>query len=58
VPKGKVASIMGVMNLLQSNFEMLEVKLIASKRAISEEDYEDKIKETFRQLEIEVNEDR
>ncbi len=54
VPKGKVASIMGVMNLLQSKFETLEIELTAMDGAISEQDYEDKIKETFRQLGIEL----
>ena len=57
VPKGKVASIMGVMNLLQSKFDSLEIELTASGGEITEQDYEDRIKETFRQLAIEVNED-
>ena len=56
VPKGKVANIMGVMNLLQSKFESLEIELTASGGEITEQDYEDKIKETFRQLEIETDE--
>ncbi len=54
VPKGKVSSIMGIMNLLQSKFETLEIELKAMDGAISEQDYEDKIKETFRQLGIEL----
>ncbi len=57
VPKGKVANIMGVMNLLQSKFESLEIELTASDGEITEQDYEDKIKETFRQLGIETNRD-
>ena len=57
VPKGKVANIMGVMNLLQSKFESLEIELTASGGEITEQDYEDKIKEAFRQLGIEVDED-
>lgn len=57
VPKGKVANIMGVMNLLQSKFESLEIELTASDGEITEQDYEDKIKETFRQLGIEVDEE-
>jgi hypothetical protein len=56
VPKGKIANIMGVMNLLQSKFETLEIELIANEGAISEQDYEDKIKEAFRQLGIELDE--
>jgi hypothetical protein len=57
VPKGKIANIMGVMNLLQSKFETLEIELIANDGAISEQDYEDKIKEAFRQLGIELDEE-
>jgi hypothetical protein len=55
VPKGKVAQIMGVMNLLQSKFRNLEIEIIATNGQISEQDYEDKIKETFRQLGIEID---
>ncbi len=56
IPRGKVANIMGVMNFLQSRFNTLEVELHAKDGSISEQDYEDKIKETFRQLGIEVEE--
>lgn len=57
VPKGKVSSIMGVMNLLQSKFEILEVQLTAERGAITEQDYQDKIEEAFRQLGIKVDEE-
>ena len=56
VPKGKVAQIMGTINFLQSKFKNLEIELIATEGKISEQDYEDKIKEAFRQLEIEAEE--
>ncbi len=56
VSKGKVANIMGAMNLLQNKFESLEIELTASSGEITEQDYEDKIKETFRQLGIETDE--
>ncbi|MEM2890800.1 MAG: DUF499 domain-containing protein, partial [Candidatus Hadarchaeum sp.] len=56
VPKGKVAQIMGVMNFLQSKFGNLEIEIIATNGQMSEQDYEDKIKETFRQLGIDVEE--
>ena len=52
VPKGKVAGIMGVMNLLQSKFTTLEISLKAKNGVISQQDIEDKIAETFRQLNI------
>jgi hypothetical protein len=52
IPKGKVAGIMGVMNLLQSKFNTLEISLNAKDGNISQQDIEDKIEETFRQLNI------
>ncbi|MGA9348992.1 MAG: DUF499 domain-containing protein [Anaerolineae bacterium] len=57
VPKGKVAGLMGVMNLLQHKFNQLEVVLSAAGGWISEQEYEDKIREAFRQLGIEVVEE-
>jgi len=54
VPKGKVAGIMGVMNLLQSRFDTLELQIIARDGTISKEDYEQKIEEAFGQLGIEL----
>ncbi len=57
VPKGKVAGLMGVMNLLQHKFDRLDVMLSAEHGEISEQEYEDKIQEAFRQLGIEVVEE-
>jgi len=57
VPKGKVANLMGVMNFLQYKFNRLEVVLSAEQGWISEQEYEDKIREAFRQLGIEVVEE-
>ena len=56
VPKGKVAGLMGVMNLLQSNFDNLRIDLRATDGEMSEQDYEDKIKEAFAQLGIDLDE--
>ncbi len=55
LPKGKVSDIMGVMNLLQSKFDRLEIELLAEDGEISESDYDNKIEEAFRQLEIKLN---
>ena len=55
VPKGKVSNIMGVMNLLQSKFNTLELELIAKDGTISQQDFEDKIEEAFRQLGIKID---
>ncbi len=57
VPKGKVSSLMGVMNFLQHRFDRLEITLVAEEGEISEQEYEDKIQETFRQLGVEVEEE-
>ena len=56
IPRGKVAGLMGVMNLLQSNFDSLQIELIATEGQMSNQDYEDKIKEAFVQLEIDPEE--
>lgn len=56
VPKGKVAGLMGVMNLLQLNFDNLQIELLATKGQMSDQDYEDKIKEAFVQLGIDPEE--
>ena len=55
VPKGKVAGLMGVMNFLQHRFNRLKIVLSAEDGEITEQEYEDKIKEAFRQLGIEVS---
>ena len=47
---------MGVMNLLQLNFDNLQIDLRATGGEMSEQDYEDKIKEAFAQLGIDLNE--
>lgn len=54
IPRGKVADIMRVMNYLQSKFNTLEIELIATDGRISNQEIEDKIKEAFRQLGIEI----
>lgn len=46
---------MGVLNLLQYHFDRLEIELKAAEGEIGEQDYE-KIREAFRQMEIEVEE--
>lgn len=57
VPKGRVSSLMGIMNLLQSRFNLMEVTLFVEEGQLSEQDYEDKIKEAFRQMGVEVIEE-
>lgn len=57
VPKGKVSSLMGIMNLLQSRFNRMEVTLNVEQGQLSEQEYEDKIKEAFRQMGVDVREE-
>ena len=57
VPKGKVSGIMGMMNLLQRNFENLKIEITAKDGKISEQDYDNKIEETFRQLGIKLDDE-
>lgn len=52
LPQGQVSSLMGMMNLLQREFNTLQIKLTATDGEMSEQDYEDKIKEALNQLGI------
>lgn len=55
VPTGKVADIMRVVSYLQGKFKTIEIELIAADGKISNQDIEDKVKEAFRQLGIEID---
>jgi len=57
VPKGKVAGLMGLMNLLQARFNRMDVTLTTDQGQISEQEYDDKVREAFRQLGIDVAEE-
>jgi len=52
IPKGKISNIMGLMNYLQSKFDKMNISLNLSEGAITEQEIEDKIKETFAQMGI------
>ncbi|MBA7644231.1 hypothetical protein ES703_51973 [subsurface metagenome] len=56
LPKGKVSSLMGVMNYLQSKYEVLKLEINAMQGEITEQEYEEKILEAFRQAGIELEE--
>ena len=58
IPKGRIYDILRIMNLLQSKFNTLEIELTAKDGSISEQAYENSIKETFRQLDIDVEENK
>jgi hypothetical protein len=54
VPHGKLSDIMRTLNLIQRKFNKLEIEVTATEGNITDQDYEDKILETFRQLGIDV----
>ena len=55
IPKGKVASLMGVLNYLQSKYNRIEISLNLAEGQLTEQEYEDKIKEAFRQMGIDID---
>lgn len=54
VPKGKVSSLMGVLNFLQSRYSKVEISLNLGDGQLTEQEFEDKVKEAFRQMGIEI----
>jgi len=54
VPKGKVSNLMGVLNYLQSRYNRLEISINVGEGQLSEQEYEDKVKEAFRQMGIDL----
>ena len=54
VPQGRVSSLLEMMNYLQLNFNTLQLELTATDGEMSEQNYEDKIKETLNQLGIDA----
>ena len=56
IPKGKVSSLLGVLNFLQAKFSKLKIALSAEEGEISEQEYDDKVEETFRQMGVKPRE--
>lgn len=54
LPKGKVSGLLGIMNLLQNKFTNLEITINANNGEISQQEYEDTIKEAFIQMGVEL----
>ena len=57
MPQGKVSGLMGVLHLLQLRFGRLGLVVSADRGEMSEQEYEDKVQEAFRQLGIEMREE-
>jgi hypothetical protein len=54
IPRGKVSQLYGIMNLLQTKFQSLEIQIKANEGSISEDDFINKIKEGLLQLGIDL----
>lgn len=54
LPFGKFSDLFSLLRLLQLRFHRLEITIEAGDGAISEDEIEDKVRETFRQLGIDV----
>ncbi|MGA8831836.1 MAG: DUF499 domain-containing protein [Desulfomonilaceae bacterium] len=54
LPKGKASNLLGIINLLQHNFQSTEITIRTKDGQITEDDYDAKILEAFRQAGIEV----
>jgi hypothetical protein len=54
VPKGKVSGLMGVLNFLQGKYEHMNISLHLDKGQMTDQEYEDKVKEAFRQMGIDL----
>ncbi len=54
VPKGKLSALMGVLNYLQSKYARMEMTLKLENGSLSEQEMEDKVREAFRQMGIEL----
>jgi len=54
VPKGKVSNLMGVLNYLQSKYGQIHMHLNVDQGSLTEQEYEDKVKEAFRQMGINI----
>jgi len=57
IPMGKVSNILGVINFLTSRFKKVEIVIEANEGAISEQDYENKVKEAFDQIGVKLKEE-
>lgn len=54
VPKGKVSSLMQLLNYLQTKYEKIEISLNLQDGSLTEQEFEDKVKEAFRQMGIDI----
>src|SRR5208283_4643052 len=57
IPMGKVSNILGVINFLTNRFKRVDITIEAHDGSLSEQDYENKIKEAFEQIGVELRDD-
>lgn len=58
VPKGKISDLMGVLNFLQKRYKQIEISLNVCEGQLTEQEFEEKIKEAFRQMGIDLEMDK
>ncbi|MCX7611496.1 MAG: hypothetical protein N2043_07910 [Ignavibacterium sp.] len=58
IPKGKVSSILGLINYIRSKFDNFEIQIIANNGKLTKAEYDDKILESLRQLGINYIEEK
>jgi len=54
VPRGQVSNVMGLFNLLQQRFGQMDIDIRLTDGQISEQEIEDAVRETFRQIGVEA----
>ncbi|HOX77200.1 MAG TPA: DUF499 domain-containing protein [Bacteroidales bacterium] len=55
IPKGRTSNLVGLLNLLQHHYQDVSINISAKNGQMTEQDYEDKIMETLRQMGIDGN---
>ena len=54
LPKGKVSSLLGLLNYIQTKFEKIKIIIEASDGSIEEREFQDNIKEALKQIGIDI----
>jgi hypothetical protein len=55
LPLGRASDLLGLLNFLQNRFARLHLSVEATEGSISEAEIEDKVRETFRQMEVDAH---
>ena len=55
IPKGRVSQVMGLLNYIQTKFNIVELKISASEGSIKKDEYENKVKEALKQIGVDID---